>query len=170
MPDLDTRQAVDVKPASDTGRPSQVPWPPILLAGVILSAIALGRLLPVPWPGMDDLPARLIGFGLGGAGLLLAAWAVITLWRAGTTVRPDKGASVLVTSGPFWRYRNPIYLADVMIMLGLAQATYNVWFAILAPAFAVLVTWLAILPEERHLEARFGDEWRAYRERSRRWI
>jgi protein-S-isoprenylcysteine O-methyltransferase Ste14 len=41
---------------------------------------------------------------------------------------------------------------------------------ILAPVFAVLMTWLAILPEERHLEAKFGDAYRAYKARTRRWI
>lgn len=170
MADLDTTQAGKVEPAVGIGRPSRIPWPPILLAGTILLSLALGRVVPLPWPGVDDTPARLIGYGLGALGLLLAAWAVITLWRSGTTVRPDAGASVLVTSGPYGRYRNPIYLADVLIILGLAQVTYNVWFAILAPVFAVLVTWLAILPEERHLAERFGDEWAAYKERSRRWI
>ena len=57
-----------------------------------------------------------------------------------------------------------------MILLGLAEVTKNIWFAILAPLFAILVTWLAIIPEERHLEARFGDAYRSYKERSRRWI
>jgi protein-S-isoprenylcysteine O-methyltransferase Ste14 len=41
---------------------------------------------------------------------------------------------------------------------------------ILALPFAVLVTWLAILPEERHLEERFGDAYRDYKARTRRWI
>lgn len=130
----------------------------------------LDRLSPLRWPGVDDLAARSIGLGIGALGLLLAAWAIASMVRAGTAVRPDRGASVLVTTGPFLRFRNPIYLADVMILLGLAEATKNIWFAVLAPLFAILVTWLAILPEERHLEARFGEDYRAYKERSRRWI
>ena len=57
-----------------------------------------------------------------------------------------------------------------MILLGLAELTKNVWFVIVAAVFVLLVTWLAILPEERHLEAKFGDEWRAYKARARRWL
>ena len=57
-----------------------------------------------------------------------------------------------------------------MILLGLAELSHNIWLAILAPVFAVAVTWLAILPEERHLETRFGDAYRAYKARSRRWL
>ena len=55
-------------------------------------------------------------------------------------------------------------------MLRVAELTKNIWFVVLAAVFAVLVTWLAILPEERHLEARFGDEFRNYKARTRRWI
>ena len=130
----------------------------------------LGRMMPLHWPGVDDLAARSLGLGIGALGVLLAAWAIWTMARAGTAIRPDRGASVLVTTGPFVRFRNPIYLADAMILLGLAELTKNIWFAILVPLFAILVTWLAILPEERHLEARFGEAYRAYKERSRRWI
>ena len=151
-------------------RPSAMPWPPILLVGAIVGAWLLGRALPFDWPGMDDWPARAVGYAFGAAGLLLAIWAILTLRRAGTTVRPDAGATRLVTGGPYRRFRNPIYLADVMILLGLAELTHNVWFVVAAAAFAVLVTWLAILPEERHLEARFGEEYRAYKATTRRWI
>lgn len=161
------------RPAAATehaARPSAVPWPPLLLAGAVLAAFMLGSLAPLPWPGLDDLPARVIGYGLGLLGLALAAWSVLTLVKAGTTIRPDAAASVLVTTGPYHRLRNPIYLADVLVLLGLAQVTYNIWFVVVAALFAILVTWLAILPEERHLAGRFGELWQAYKERSRRWI
>jgi protein-S-isoprenylcysteine O-methyltransferase Ste14 len=151
-------------------RPSRVPWPPLLLAGVIVGAVALGYLLPLTWPGLDDWPARAVGLGIGLAGVVLLTVSIITLRRHGTTVLPDQGASALVTSGPYRRFRNPIYLADCMILLGVAELTKNVWFAVGAALFAALVTWLAILPEERHLEARFGDAYRDYKARSRRWV
>ena len=60
--------------------------------------------------------------------------------------------------------------ADVMILLGAAELSKNIWFVIGAAVFGVLVTVLAILPEERHLEARFGDAYRNYKQRSRRWL
>ena len=57
-----------------------------------------------------------------------------------------------------------------MILLGAAELTKNIWFVVCAALFAILVTVLAILPEERHLEARFGDDYREYKSRSRRWL
>jgi protein-S-isoprenylcysteine O-methyltransferase Ste14 len=153
-----------------TSGPSAIPWPPLLLAATLVLGWLAGRLYPLPWPGIDDLAARLIGYGLGAAGIALVAWGVMTLYRAGTTVRPNQGADRLVTDGPFRYRRNPIYMGDVLILLGLAQLTLNIWFAILAPLFALAVFQLAIVPEERHLERRFGQAYRDYKERTRRWF
>lgn len=151
-------------------RPSNFPWPPVLLVAAAVGAWLMQGFYPLGWPGADDLPARAVGlsFGIGGLGLL--AWSAITLRRHATTIMPHQGASHLVTDGPYARFRNPIYLADVMILLGLAEATKNFWFAIFALHFAVLVTKFAILPEERHLAAKFPEAWPAYAERTRRWI
>jgi protein-S-isoprenylcysteine O-methyltransferase Ste14 len=159
-----------IQSAATADRPSTVPWPPIVLVAVISAAIALNYLAPVSWPGLDDTPARVIGRGIGIIGIILLIWAILTLRRHGTTVLPDVGATSLVTSGPYWRYRNPIYLADAMIVLGAAELTKNVWLVAAAAVFAALITWLAILPEERHLERRFGQAYLDYKKKSRRWI
>lgn len=151
-------------------RPSAIPWPPILLFATVAAAIVLIRVAPIRWPGLDDTAARFIGLGLGIAGFALIVWSAMTLWRHRTTVLPNRGVSELVTAGPYrWR-RNPIYLGDAMVLLGIAEMSKNIWFAILVPVFMVLVTWLAILPEERYLERKFGDRWRTYRDSTRRWI
>lgn len=151
-------------------RPSRFPWPPLLWFGLMACAWLAQRAWPLTWPGLDDAAARIIGWGLGAAGIALFAWAVLTLRAANTTVLPDKGADVLVTAGPFRRFRNPIYLGQVLMMLGLAELTKNPWFVAFAFAHALAVTALAIVPEERHLEARFGDDYLAYKAKSRRWI
>jgi protein-S-isoprenylcysteine O-methyltransferase Ste14 len=165
MPADDPRASFDI-----AERPSAMPWPPIILAGVVIAAIVLGYVSPLPWPGMDDAPARAIGLGIGIAGAALLAWAIVTLRSFDTTLLPDVGATHLVTSGPYRRFRNPIYLADAMILLGVAELTKNAWLVIAAGVFAALVTWLAILPEELHLERRFGKDYLDYKAKSRRWI
>jgi protein-S-isoprenylcysteine O-methyltransferase Ste14 len=150
--------------------PPVVPWPPLLFAAVALAGWLAGRLYPLPWPGLDDWPARAVGYGLGIAGIALVVWSIVTLNRAGTTVLPNRGADRLVTDGPFrWR-RNPIYVGDILILLGLAELTHNIWLVILVPVFAAAVYWLAILPEERHLEERFGQAYLDYKAATRRWF
>ncbi|HWB44897.1 MAG TPA: isoprenylcysteine carboxylmethyltransferase family protein [Hyphomicrobiaceae bacterium] len=151
-------------------KPSVIPWPPLLFAGAVAAGLILGELSPLPWPGLDDRPARIAGYALGLVGVALAGWGIFTLMRAGTTVQPHKTAGRLVTEGAFRFRRNPIYMGEVLVFLGLAQVTYNIWLAIMAPVFAVAILFLSILPEERHLEARFGDEYRDYKARTRRWF
>jgi protein-S-isoprenylcysteine O-methyltransferase Ste14 len=160
----------ETPPDGQFDRPTQFPWPPVLLVLVVAGAWVLQASYPLTWPGLDDLPARVAGLGLGLAGLALLVWSALTLRRAQTTILPHAGASVLVTDGPFRFRRNPIYLADMLILIGLAELTKNIWIVLLIPVFAVLVTWLAIIPEEKHLEARFGDAYRVYKERTRRLI
>lgn len=150
--------------------PSRVPWPPLLLVAVAAGAVLLGYWRPLAWPGQGDFAARVAGLALGGAGLALFVWSAVTLRRHGTTILPDKAADVLVTDGPYRFRRNPIYLAHGLMLLGIAELTRNVWFAILALAYLGLVTWLSVLPEERHLAARFGEAWDAYKSRTRRWL
>jgi len=150
--------------------PSRTPWPPILILATVAAAVGLGELVPMSWPGETDILARIAGLGLGAAGILLLAWAVVTMRRHGTTVRPDEPASALVTDGPFRFRRNPIYVADVMILFGVAELTQNIWFVVLAVPLVLLLTWLAVIPEERHLEERFGESYRDYKARTRRWI
>lgn len=150
--------------------PSRIPWPPLLLIAVVIAAVSLAEFYPLPWPGMDDLPARVVGLSIGAGGVLLAIWAVWTMRQAQTTILPHKPATTLVTNGPFARLRNPIYVADIMLLLGAAEVTKNLWLVIGTVAFGIMVTYLAILPEERHLEAKFGDAYRDYKSRSRRWL
>ncbi|MEM1307208.1 MAG: isoprenylcysteine carboxylmethyltransferase family protein [Pseudomonadota bacterium] len=157
-------------PIGHDDRPSTIPWPPLLLLAVAIAALLLGRLVPLPWPGMDDTPARVIGIGFGVLGVALMGWAFWEFFRARTNILPHRAADHLITSGPFRRFRNPIYLADTMLLLCAAELTKNIWFVVAAACFVPLVTWLAILPEERHLARRFGDAYRDYVSRSRRWI
>ena len=155
---------------SAAARANSFPWPPVLLAAALAGAWLMGHVAPLGWPGLDDMAARVIGatFGIGGAALI--AWSVSTLIRHKTTVMPDQTSTVLVTSGPYSFFRNPIYLGETLVMLGIADFTKNIWFALAAIAFAVLVTLLQIGPEERHLEHRFGAAYRDYKLRTRRWI
>src|SRR5262249_8760367 len=150
--------------------PSRIAWPPLLIAAALAAAVLLGSFYPLRWPGLGDLPAQIIGYGLGVLGGLLTGWGFIPLNRAAPTIPPHKPVKRLVTHGAFRFRRNPIYMGEVLIFLGLAQVTGNIWMALVAPPLAILLFALAILPEERHLEARFGEEYLAYKARTRCWF
>jgi protein-S-isoprenylcysteine O-methyltransferase Ste14 len=150
--------------------PSAIPWPPVVIAAFVVAAHIAGRVYPLEWPGLGDVAARIIGLGFGAAGLALIAWGFLTLHNANTTVMPHRSVDRLVTHGPFRFRRNPIYMGETLVFLGLAELTHNIWFAIAAPLFALAILLLAILPEERHLEERFGQAYLDYKERTRRWF
>lgn len=160
------------RPPTDPGAspPSHFPWPPVLFLLAVLAGWWLQRVWPLAWPGMNDAPAKVIGWAFIVGGFGIAIWALVTMLRSSAEFRPHAQATVLVTSGPFRRFRNPMYLGYAFVLLGLADSAQNLWIVIMTPVFAAAVTWLAILPEERHLEARFGDAYREYKARSRRWL
>ena len=90
--------------------------------------------------------------------------------RAGTNLRPDRPATVVVTDGPFRFSRNPLYLSLIALYLGITLLFDAFWpLVTLAPALAVM-HWGAVLRKEQYLEAKFGDEYRAYKARVRRWF
>lgn len=149
---------------------TRFPWPPALFAAAIAIAWPLTAYAPLQWPGLDDTPAHWVGVAFGLLGLLLILSGFATLIAHRTTYLPNRPSTKLVTSGPFARFRNPIYLGEVLLLLYGAEVTKSVWFVAAAVLFAVLVTVLQIVPEERHLEATFGDEYLDYKARSRRWI
>jgi protein-S-isoprenylcysteine O-methyltransferase Ste14 len=161
------------KPSSADGAyegVSEFPWPPVLFLTSVVAAWAMQRYVPLPWPGLDDVPAKVIGWCFFTLGFGIAAWALVTMLRGRAEIRPHAEATVLITEGPFKRFRNPMYVGYALILLGLADTTQNLWMGIAVPVFMALITWLAILPEERHLEGKFGDAYRSYKLKSRRWI
>ena len=146
------------------------PWPPVLFIAAIIAALLMSWLLPLPWPGIDDAPAHWIGLGFGVVGLVLMILGFKALIDHRTTVLPNKTSTTLVTRGPYRWFRNPIYLGQALLLFAGAEITKSIWFVVAGLVFGVLVTVLQIVPEERHLEAQFGDAYLDYKVRTRRWI
>jgi protein-S-isoprenylcysteine O-methyltransferase Ste14 len=153
---------------SDETRPNVLPWPPMLLALAVLASILLGVLVPLPAPS-----ARWVAL-LGGALAVLALgfdlWAILTMRAAATNILPHRAADRLVSWGPFRFSRNPIYLANTWLLIGIGLAFGNAWFIVFAALSALAIDRLAIRREERHLALRFGDDWLDYASRTPRWL
>ena len=97
-------------------------------------------------------------------GVAITAWAVRTADDANLE-RPD----TLVTTGPYAFNRNPMYVAWTVLCAGVALLRNAAWPLVLLPRVAV-VSHLVVLREERELERAFGDEFREYRFRARRYL
>ena len=155
-------------PSSDT---SGVGFPPPLLyAGGFVAGVGAHRLLPVRvWPEPPAITS-LLGWGLLVAGGLLVASAAYLFRRAGTTPNPTKPTSALVIWGPYRFTRNPMYVGMAALYVGGTLLLNDPWPLAFLPIVITLVQWRVIAREEAYLERRFGDEYRTYKARVRRWI
>lgn len=151
--------------------PLRFPWPPLVMLAALAIGAVLHFFLPLPWfgsPLSDILTA--VGFLLVLAAIAIEITVLMTMHRARTTIRPDRRARHLVTRGPFAFSRNPIYLGNATLIFGIGLLTGIVWFLPLAFLDAWATRKIAIEPEERHLEERFGKAYRGYAKKVRRWI
>ena len=104
---------------------------------------------------------------LGGLLVLIAA-GLFRLRK--TTINPFGEPSLVVQDG-FYRFsRNPMYLGMLLVLVGIGVWLGNVLALLLAPAFVVIMARWYIVREEQLLDARFGEQYRAYRRRVRRWL
>jgi protein-S-isoprenylcysteine O-methyltransferase Ste14 len=103
-------------------------------------------------------------------GVLLVASAAGLFSRRRTTIVPHEKPRVLVASGPYRLSRNPMYLGLVLIHLGgaILVPSYGALAALILPVWALQKR---IIPsEERNMAATFGEEYRSYSRKVRRWI
>ena len=112
------------------------------------------------------------------AALLVASGLIITLLggaafrRAQTTVNPLKpeAASTLVVVGIYRHTRNPMYVGFAMVLIGWA-AYLSSPLTLFGPAlFVLFITRFQIIPEERVLSAKFGQQFSEYKAKVRRWL
>jgi len=142
--------------------------PPVYLC-VALLAMLLGH-LAAPTLRIIAPPASLLGAIPIAVGIALTLFADRALKKHGTTVKPFERSSHLVTSGIFAVSRHPMYLGMVLILAGLAVLLGTLTPFVVVLVFAVLLDVRFISAEERILAEAFGDTWRLYRRRVRRWL
>ncbi|SMF61607.1 methyltransferase family protein [Allosphingosinicella indica] len=137
-------------------------------------AIAAALLLEWLWPlGLLPPPGVAVsgvGIVILLAGLALEMASARALIFAGTTTKAGAEPQALVTTGPFAKSRNPFYIGLLLVMAGLFVATGLDW-GVLALPLLWLALDLRVIPfEEQRLAAAFGDEYRSYAARVRRWL
>jgi protein-S-isoprenylcysteine O-methyltransferase Ste14 len=140
--------------------------PPLIFGGALIAGLALDALAPSPFA---PRAARLLGWPLVATGAATGIAGFRALRRAGTEVDPRRPTTRIVDDGPYARSRNPLYVAMALVYGGVTLRADAGWAALLLPGALLVIGRGVIDREERYLEARFGDEYRAYRERVPRW-
>ena len=140
---------------------TQRSWLPLPIAVVLLL---------VPAGSSVTFSTRLLYAGV----LMVAAGEALRLWAVHhigviSRTRSDR-LGPLVATGPFSLVRNPLYVGNILLWAGFAVSARLLWAAplvvlLLALEYHAIVRW-----EERLLETRLGDTYRAYAARVSRWI
>lgn len=143
-------------------------WPPVALGLPLTAGLVASSTIGDPW----ELPAgaAVVGWVLVAAFAVWNGWTMLFFARARTGLLPGQATTELMTTGPFARSRNPLYLGLVALYVGIALIASSFWALALTPAAVAAVEWGAIRPEEGHLRARFGSRYEAYSQRVRRWL
>jgi protein-S-isoprenylcysteine O-methyltransferase Ste14 len=143
--------------------------PPIAWALAVVAGLALQWIVPLPFmPALA--PAGWVGGIVFVLALALAAWAIATITSAGSNVPTNMPTTTVVQSGPYRFTRNPIYLGMFVGLAGLAIAFDSLWLIGTLLVFAFAIRYGVVAREEAYLERKFGDAYRHYRTRVRRWL
>jgi protein-S-isoprenylcysteine O-methyltransferase Ste14 len=155
---------------NDTETAGVVARPPLLFLAALLLGFALDHLLPVafPLPRTDLHP--IIAGTLILIGIAVFAASIRNFSSAATPVQGTKPTRVLVTTGIHGWSRNPIYLGMFLVYVGIGISVRSPSIVILTLPLAIIVHYGVIAREEAYLERRFGDEYRNYKARVRRWV
>jgi protein-S-isoprenylcysteine O-methyltransferase Ste14 len=157
-------------PAKDTA--GVIAPPPLIYAGVLAAAFALDWAWPLAMvPGGLANPVQYaLGAAVFAVGGIIAGVAARQFSRAGTSIPPWRPTTALVTDGPYRWSRNPMYVALTLAYVGIGVAGDNGWVALLLAPLLALMRFGVIAREEAYLARTFGDSYRDYTARVRRWL
>ena len=138
-----------------------------------LPPVWLAVSLCLAWAGLwrfDPGPLAILGWMGLVVGAALTFLAVVAFVGAKTTIIPRHDPDALITHGIFRWTRNPIYLADVLFLLG-GSLIWGAWIGcVLVPAFALMLDRRFIQGEEAVLARVYGENFDVYCQSVRRWI
>jgi protein-S-isoprenylcysteine O-methyltransferase Ste14 len=143
--------------------------PPLAWGLALFAGLALGWLVPLRFLP-SGLPAGWLGAMVFVLALALFAWAIVTVTRAGSNIPTNRPTTTIVESGPYRFTRNPIYLAMLLSLLGLSIAFDDLWLVIMLVPLALVIRYGVVAREEAYLDRKFGEVYRGYRSRVRRWL
>jgi protein-S-isoprenylcysteine O-methyltransferase Ste14 len=158
---------MSMKPKSDHA--NIIVPPPVLYAVPLALGVFLDwkvRALPL----LGKVQARHTGEVAMTLGSALVVWSFLQFFLKRTSPVPIQPANALIVEGPFRWTRNPLYLALAILYVGVAFLANTLWPFFFFPLVLFAVDFFVINREEAYLERRFGEEYREYRSRVRRWV
>ncbi len=142
--------------------------PPLIFLAALLAGLLLQHLVPIHW--LPAAAARWTGGVLVAIAVALALAGVLALRAGRTAIDPYQPTTAIVQAGPYRFSRNPLYVALTLLSVGIAAWSNTLWILLLLVPAIVVLRIGVIRREEAYLDRKFGDEYRAYKARVRRWF
>ena len=156
---------------SETQTAGVIARPPFMFLGSLLAGFLVNWLLPLPFPvAWASTLSWIIAGLLILVGISVFVAGIRNFTGAGTPVPTNEPTRALVTTGIHGITRNPIYLGMFLIYAGIGIAAQNLWILILLVPLAIAMRYGVVAREETYLEKLFGEAYRDYKIRVRRWI
>ena len=137
--------------------------------GLLLWLGVIAYLVNPAWMAWSSLPlprwSRWTGVAAYAMGIGLLTWTLRGLGTNLTDTVVTRRAHTLVTHGPYRWVRHPFYDAIALLILAIALIAAN-WFVLATGAIVFVLLALRMRTEEAKLLARFGEPYRAYRQRT----
>jgi len=109
-----------------------------------------------------------IGFIMEFCGyLFLLGGLAIRIWC--TFYIGNRKSKEIITEGPYSICRNPLYIGSFLLAIGVGLCFENLLILILIPAIIIPVHIIAARMEETHLESKFGEQYRIYKQNTPRF-
>jgi protein-S-isoprenylcysteine O-methyltransferase Ste14 len=143
----------------------------VVLPGTVLVLVPRWLLGSEKSQGWPPLPRGAAGIAVFLLGFVFFAWSVSLFTKVGLgTLAPWDPTRRLVAVGPYRRVRNPMISGVVLMLFGEALFFGSRSVALWGATFLLANHVYFVLLEEPGLEARFGEEYRAYKAHVPRWI
>jgi protein-S-isoprenylcysteine O-methyltransferase Ste14 len=169
-PRSDGGEAAATGPSGAPDVAGVIALPPFIFLGFLVAAVVLEAVVPLPVLAGHALARYVAGAVLAVAGFVIIFAAAARFVAAGTNIPPNLPTTALVVDGIYRRTRNPLYLGTTLVYLGLSVAAGSLWAIVLVVPLLWVINTGVIAREERYLERKFGDAYRAYKGRVRRWV
>src|SRR5439155_20532391 len=136
-----------------------------IAAGLVVDHFKPVRFLP------DDFRLRVVGSVVVLIiALAIFAAAISNFMRHKMHPSPYKPTTGIMVDGVYRFSRNPIYIALLLIAVGVAIEANSAWVLVLAMVLFFLLRYGVVAREERYLQSKFGSTYDEYRKRVRRWV
>jgi protein-S-isoprenylcysteine O-methyltransferase Ste14 len=150
--------------------PGVIALPPLIFLRFLVAATVLEAIVPLPFLAAHALARYLASAVLAAGGFVMIRMGTRRFVAAGTNVPPYLPTTALVVDGIYGRTRNPLYLGSTLLYLGLSVAAGSLWALVLVLPLLWVINVGVVAREERYLERKFGEAYRAYKARVRRWV